>query len=160
MIPIGLQTTLESRLKDLFANKRFPTPSGTDATISIHKQRLPEKMSEEDSPFPFIIVKMIEGSGQTDDVQPLSKIGLIIGTYDVYEASGISTNIGYTDLVRVMNDIEEDLIKKPVIDGKYELELPLKWRINEEDTDPYFIGVLELDFATPNHTRTDVESLL
>ena len=160
MIPIGLQTTLEDRLRMLFANKQFPTPSGETAPVTIHKQRLPEKTSEEDSPFPFIIVKMIEGSGQTEQIQPLSKIGLIVGTFDAFEVSGISSNNGYTDLVQIMNDIEEDLIKRPIIDGKYELELPLKWRINEEDTDPYFIGVLELDFATPNHKRTDVESLL
>lgn len=160
MIPIGLQTTLEDRLRMLFANKQFPTPSGETAPVTIHKQRLPEKTSEEDSPFPFIIVKMIEGSGQTEQIQPLSKIGLIVGTFDAFEVSGISSNNGYTDLVQIMNDIEEDLIKRPIIDSKYELELPLKWRINEEDTDPYFIGVLELDFATPNHTRTDVESLL
>lgn len=160
MIPIGLQTTLEDRLRMLFANKQFPTPSGETAPVTIHKQRLPEKTSEEDSSFPFIIVKMIEGSGQTEQIQPLSKIGLIVGTFDAFEVSGISSNNGYTDLVQIMNDIEEDLIKRPIIDSKYELELPLKWRINEEDTDPYFIGVLELDFATPNHTRTDVESLL
>ncbi|UKS54871.1 hypothetical protein [Exiguobacterium acetylicum] len=160
MIPIGLQTTLEDRLRMLFANKQFPTPSGETAPVTIHKQRLPEKTSEEDSPFPFIIVKMIEGSGQTEQIQPMSKIGLIVGTFDAFEVSGISSNNGYIDLVQIMNDIEEDLIKRPIIDGKYELELPLKWRINEEDTDPYFIGVLELDFATPNHTRTDVESLL
>lgn len=159
MIPTELQAGLKKRAEELFKlsrfNKPYPDVEGETVPLTVFEQNLPQKSKEDVSFFPFLIIKLMEGEQKTVTNPYLVNVGFVIGVFD-----GDTDNQGYQDVVTIINKLFENLSEYPIIDGRYELERPIKWRIHEEETDPYFFGVVETTWSVPTYTRKDVEELI
>lgn len=159
MIPIKLQASLKLRAENFFEHALFknpkPEPGMEMVSLQVFEQNLPQKSKEESSFFPFLIIKLLEGERKTSEGPHLVNVGFIIGAFDAD-----SDNQGYRDVAAIINKLYENLSKYPIADGQFELEHPIKWRIHEEETDPYFFGVIETTWTMPILTRVDVEELI
>lgn len=155
MIPIELQGALKKRLEGLFAGMLFQSPGGEEVALTIFEQNLPQKTEESKSPFPFVIVKILEGDRKSETDSATGSIGFIIGTYDENE-----NNQGYRDVALIMNKIVKSVSEFPLEAAMYELKYPLKWRIHEEETDPYYWGGIESEWVLPTYQRKDLEEFI
>lgn len=158
MIPIALQAGLKIRAEEIFAHTRFKKAVlGSDETVklSVFEQNLPQKKEKDENFFPFLVVKMLDGEKKSVQSEHLVHIGFVIGVYDNDPEGN-----GYRDVVTIINKLFENISENPVIDGRFELSEPIKWKVHEEETDPYFFGVVETTWTVPSLTRRDVEALI
>ncbi|TCI25569.1 hypothetical protein EVJ32_09615 [Exiguobacterium sp. SH5S4] len=155
MIPIILQAELKEVVLSLFDDKKFVAPEGESRKLSVFEQNLPQKQQKDDSPYPMVIIKLIEGGKEKREDPNVTNVGFIVGTYDENE-----DNQGYRDAVYILNRLHECFENQPVIGGTFELTGRINWRLHEEDLDPYFFGVMETQWAVPEHGRMDVEELI
>lgn len=155
MIPIMLQAELKEIVTELFADKSFKAPGGEGRKLSVFEQNLPQKEKKDDSPYPMVIIKLIEGGKDKREDPNVTNVGFIVGTYDEDEQ-----NQGYRDAVFILNRLHERFENSPIVGGVFELTGRINWRLHEEDLDPYFFGVMETQWAMPEHARMDVEGLI
>ncbi|MEK4883670.1 hypothetical protein NST81_02915 [Bacillus sp. FSL W8-0223] len=158
MIPTDLQAGLKERLENAFSDTLFNSPSGDRVHVNIFEQNLPQKSDKDQDLFPFVIVKLLEGEqkGEQDEQnENITTVGFVIGTFD-----DDNQNQGYRDVTQIINKIVEVLKKEPVINRRFTLKYPLKWRILEEETDPYYYGAVETSWSMPAYDRQDLEGLI
>lgn len=158
MIPTDLQAGLKERLENAFSDTLFNSPSGDRVHLNIFEQNLPQKSDKDQDLFPFVIVKLLEGEqkGEQDEQdENITTVGFVIGTFD-----DDNQNQGYRDVTQIINKIEEVLKKEPVINRQFTLKYPLKWRILEEETAPYYYGAVETNWKMPAYDRQDLEDLI
>lgn len=155
MISTDLQAGLKKRLENAFSDTLFNSPSGDRVQLNIFEQNLPQKSADDQSLFPFVIVKLLEGEQKGEQDENVTTVGFVIGTYD-----DDNQNQGYRDVAQIINKIVEVLKKEPVINRQFTLKYPLKWRILEEETDPYYYGAVETSWSMPAYDRQDTEGLI
>lgn len=164
MIPLELQDGLKKRVESIFENYRYKRPSKdneeTDQLTSMHvyTQNLPVKESKDDSPFPFVLIKLEEGNqANLIDADHLVNVNLIVGMYD-----SDNDNQGYRDVSLVLNKIFESISRNPVIDGVFDLNANSKinWSISDEETGPFYFGGIGFTFTAPKFEREDLEGLI
>jgi hypothetical protein len=99
---------------------------------AVHIGFLPHKTREKlDVPeFPCIIVRALEGSDE-DSSQPTIKLFFGVETQE---------EDGFLHLVNLMERVRIALLRKGILDNRYRLERPYKWKVYEEQADPVFIG--------------------
>ncbi|CAM4111205.1 hypothetical protein [Mesobacillus thioparans] len=155
MIPVELQRLLHERVKNLFSDHLFKNSKNEDVHINIFKQHLPPKKTKDDEPYPYIIIKLIEGE-QLEEENPFqSQIMFVIGLYaeeDPYQ--------GYLDVTMIIQKIFNDLKTNPVVGSNFELQYPVKWALHDEDVYPYYFGGIETTWSTPSIIRRDVEAMI
>lgn len=161
MIPLQLQDGLEKRMQLIFKDFQYKRPAKEDEEIDplvpihIYTQNLPVKQSKDDSPFPFILIRLLQGR-QEDmiDSDHLVQVNLIVGMYD-----NEKDNQGYRDVSLALNKIFESLSRNPIIDGVFPLdtESELNWSLSDEETDPFYFGGLSATFVAPKFQREDLE---
>lgn len=97
---------------------------------------LPPKKSDSssDPDFPFVIVRLIEGTDTQDDAKVVIKI--IAGTFSEDAQSG------WRDPVNILQRIRTELLKRRVVGGKFRLEFPLKIEMPEEQPFPEWVGFM------------------
>jgi len=155
VIPTDLQAGLKERLLIAFSDTLFNSPSGDRVHLNIFEQNLPQKSDKDQDLFPFVIVKLLEGEQKGEQDENVTTVGFVIGTFD-----DDNQNQGYRDVTQIINKIEEVLKKEPVINRQFTLKYPLKWRILEEETDPYYYGAVETNWEMPAYDRQDLEDLI
>lgn len=162
MIPLRLQEGLKARMNNVFASHQYKRPAKLDeeedqfSNVNIYEQNLPVKKSEDDSPFPFVLVQLRDGS-QPDQKESdhLVNVSIIVGMYDIDDS-----NQGYRDVSLTINKIFESLSKKPIIDGVFNLDTDseLTWSISDEETFPFYFGAIGATFVAPKFKREDLEA--
>lgn len=105
-----------------------------DITVkpAIHIGFLPQKNRENanESEYPFIIVRPMD----CEDAEFNSTtIKLIFGTK-------AEDDEGYQDCLNIMERTRIALLKKRILDQRYRLETPYKWKFFEEQPHPEWIG--------------------
>ena len=163
MIPLNLLLGLEERMKKVFADSHYNRPPKNDeeddqlSNINIYTQQLPVKESEDDSPFPFILIKLQNGSQANTSADHLVSVNIVVGMYD-----GENNNQGDRDVSLGINKIFKSLSKDPVIGGVFPLheDSEIGWSISDEETAPYFFGALGATFVAPKFEREDLEGLI
>lgn len=155
MIPLDLQNQIIDRVKEEFEGLRLKNLKNELVPINIFPQHLPAKNKENTDPYPCIIVRLADGD-IADIYEPgIATIQFIIGVIDRE-----STFQGYRDAITVSNRIIENLQRNPIIDGKYQLLMPITWAYYDEDTEPYFFAGVETNWEVPTFIREDVEDLI
>lgn len=149
---------LVSELQDLFTEAKFKTIDDKLKTISVYKQALPIPSSEkEPEPFPYIVVRTVDGGTTAPGKAEVVRVLLMIGIYD----DNIQ-NQGYSDLMNVIEKIKNHFEEFPLLKCKYNRltseSYPLKWTLAEEDTYPYYFAGIEMSFAMPKVIRKDLYS--
>ncbi|WP_260288453.1 hypothetical protein [Peribacillus aracenensis] len=155
MIPIDLQEGLKTRLEAEFSNRTFKNPNNQDVPLNVFEQQLPQKKKEDLSLYPYVIIQLNEGTQVTDSSSEDIRIMFIIGIFD-----NDSSNQGYREVTRIINRITTNLTLNPLVNGKFEMNYPIKWTIYEEDVAPYFFGGIETTWAVSTFSRQDVEELI
>lgn len=156
MIPIFLQQQLADRCREIFKTDLFKNPDNNLVPLNVFEQFLPRKNnSRNEEKYPYCIVKLQEGDHSEISEPGSSQVMFIFGMYD--EEDNFS---GYKDVAKALNRLVNDLERNPVINKQFQLQLPIRWAIHDEDTYPYYFGAVETIWETPKNIREDVEDLI
>lgn len=169
MVASFLQSALAEDLGKIFKGFRLVNPEGELSGINIFEQSLPipepAKMEElplevlesgladertAPDPYPYIIVRVEEGEIENEDSTQTVSVFLTMGIYDQdYRKQG------HKDILNMVAKIYERFAKMPVLDGKYTVQYPIAWALQDEDTYPYYFGGMHLKFETAAIRRED-----
>ena len=154
MTPTKLQDSLVEDFKQQLAGFLLKNAKGDRVNLNIYPQNLPAKKGQKDSEhFPYLVVRVMEGENQDDQEEEKNtcKIAFIIGAYDDDDSYQ-----GYKDVMNVIEKIMQRLKTKKFYSNQFELTLPLKWLIHDEDTYPYYFGGIETHWNIPNIGMDDL----
>ncbi len=156
MTPTLLQKHLVDVVKYVTCSMKLSNAKNESTSINVYPQYLPSKKGQNDeSHFPYILVRIIDGEDSVEELPSLCKIVFIIGVYDK------DTNFqGYKDVINIIEKIRQHLLKKRVFDNKYILEGQLKWAVNEEDIYPLYFGGIETTWNIGKVNMEDEEGLI
>jgi len=144
-----LQDALVDDLQELFKNRRYKTPGGGTAALSVYPQNLPKRVSEDDDdPFPYIIARIDSGSIESQTDPHKVAIFLLIGIYD-----DEATNQGHRAVLEVMEVIQQHYEETPLLDGQFTFTDPFNWALQDEESYPFFFGGIEINFHLPAPRR-------
>lgn len=180
MVADYLQQALVDELKQLFDGALFRCPGEPEepgkpklAPLKVFSQALPipkpaemqeadldpelveeglslSDLENADDPYPYIIVRVQNGSITKIEGEQTVKAYLIFGAYDnSYE------NQGHRDVLHMIQKIYERFSKNAILAAKYECITPIEWALQEEESYPYFFGGMELNFYTEPIGRED-----
>lgn len=154
MTPLQLQTALKKRIEEILDGMQLSSQEERLKKIPVYEQHLPKKSKSqtrgpETTHYPCVIVYLDEGeSGQT-------KVLFIVATYDHKD-----DNHGYKDAMNIVEKVNQDLIRNPLVDEKFQLQGEPKWRYNDQDNHPYYFAWIESDWEIPRSMRDDVEGMI
>lgn len=144
-----LQDAIVSDLTRLFGNRRYKTPSGVTAAVSVFAQNLPKRESEEDDdPFPYIIVRLDSGTVENQTSPSKAAVLLLVGMFD-----DDRKNQGHRAVLEVLEEVRRHYEELPLLDGAFVFSDPYRWTLQEEESYPYFFGGAELSFDLPAPRR-------
>lgn len=158
----SLQSELAEELRKILKEFRLKDLEGNFSRINIFEQYLPipgpkkqdnippelleNGLAEEETdpePFPYIIVRISEGEIEDADSAQMVSLILIIGVCDTdYERQGCK------DILNIIAKIYERFAKMPVLNGKYTIQYPIEWALQEEESYPVYFGGMALTFET------------
>lgn len=169
MVASLLQDDLVEELKVIFDGFHLSDPEGKLSGINIYPQNLPIPESEEqkdipieqlenglandktkEDPYPYIIVRVADG--EIEDAASAQRVSttLLIGVYDdSYEKHGSK------DVMNIIQKIYTRFAKKPVLNGKYTIQYPISWTLQDEESYPFYFGGISLEWETAAIRRED-----
>lgn len=149
MNAILLQDALVSDLNKLFQNRRYKTPDGQTAAVSVFAQNLPKRESEEDEdPFPYIVARLDSGDIESQTDAYKVAVILLVGVYD-----DDKSNQGHKTVLEIMEAIQRHYEEIPLLDGRYVFTDPFHWALQDEESYPYFFGGVQISFNAPAPRR-------
>ncbi len=135
-----IQFLLKEIVKDLttvFSGYRLINQKDKLAALNIYPYNLPEKIEEADEAhFPYIIVMPQIGKLDLDSESVTTT--LTIGVYDLSE-----NKQGFADILNIIEKYKNHLIYERLIGG-YEVQYPIVWEMQDEDTHPAYYGGMEI----------------
>lgn len=144
-----LQDAMVVDLQDLFKNRRYKTPGGGDAALSVFPQNLPKRESEDDDdPFPYIIARIDSGDIETQTDPCKVSVFILIGVYD-----DDVKNQGHRAVLEIMEVIQQHYEETPLLDGQFTFTDPFHWALQDEESYPFFFGGIEITFSVPAPRR-------
>lgn len=169
MVAAFLQSELTEELKKILSGFQLKNPQGEKSNINIYEQLLPmpESLNQgeiapellengladeqtDPDPYPYIIVKIEDGEIKDENSAQMVNITLLIGIYEPdYDKQG------HKDILNIVAKIYERFAKMPVLNGKYTLQYPILWTLQEEETYPYYFGGISLIFEIAKIRRED-----
>ncbi len=173
MVATFLQDDLVQELKKIFDGFLLKSPDGTLSPVNVFAQYLPipkpaptpkgdvdpelveEGLAASDvltvpDPYPYIIVRVVEGEiKEIEDDQAVETM-ILIGIYD-----NDLNNQGYKDVLNIIQKIYERFSKNAILNRRYECVMPIEWVLQEEESYPYYIGGMTLNFITHPIRRED-----
>lgn len=163
MIPVYLQDDVKERLESLFNGQLFESPDSVKVPLKVYKQHLPiidsnDEDEEEDelSLYPYILIKLQEGTQESWTSPLVTPVDLVIGVFNENKERK-----GYQDVVSILQKIQADFLSKPHMDNQFSLVSPPNWMLHDEDLHPFYFGGVELRFEQGiNINRKDVNHLL
>ena len=162
MTALELQKALASEIKELFSSELFKSPSGGYAHIQTFRQNLPirqvevisdgtEEFTDEESdedPFPFVIVRLHSGEIASQADPHKVTVLLIVGAFD-----DSLDNDGHDSVMSILDQIQRHYEGNPVAGGRFILDDPFDWYLQEESSYPYFYGSAETHWKAPAPRR-------
>ena len=131
-------------LKALFAHDRYKTPNNTMESLHVFSQFLPKKAdTEEDDPFPYVIVRVDNGTIETQIDPHKIVILLVVGIFDDDEQ-----NQGHAAVLEIIERIQQHYEETPAL-TEFVCGDPFHWALQDEEMYPYFYGAVQLTFHAP-----------
>lgn len=150
-----LQNEIVKDLKALLTNRQYQTPDGGVSSPNVFRQFIPKReREEEEDPFPYIEVRIADGTIPDSQSAQQVQVFLIIGIYDSRHE-----NIGSDHVMEIIEVIQQHYIEKPLLAGKFTCDTedhPIQWNLQEEESWPYFFGIMALTFNIPAPNRLPV----
>lgn len=147
------QKALKEWVEELMDGKRYTSPGGKRA-VRVYEQELPipteidTDADTEDAPPPFIIVRVEGGEIKNDDDPQTIEVNLVLCAYD--EAR---ERTGWQDVGNMRERIVDELCEYPYFGGAYTVLKPIKWAMQQDDTHPYYYGVITFNCTAPALTQ-------
>lgn len=169
MVAAVLQDDLAAEFEKVLKDFRLKDPQGNSSKINIFLQNLPmpEPLMQGDipvealengladqltapDPYPYIIVRIEDGEIKDEDSAQTVNIYLIIGIYEPdYDKQG------HKDVLNIIAKLYERFGKNPVLNGKYTIQYPVSWAIQDEESYPFYFGGMNLAFEMAAMRRED-----
>ncbi|WP_312117946.1 hypothetical protein [Brevibacillus reuszeri] len=141
MTPVLLMRSLKTFLEEVVENVELTSPKGVLTKPQVFLEQLPQKSaSSQEEDFPFIIVRAMGGEDRTDGAS--ASINLLVGTHS-------KDDDGFMDVMNIIEDVRQALLKNRIVGGSFRLELPLKWKLFEEQPWPGWIGEINTLWTIP-----------
>lgn len=134
-----LQKALQAYLVSVFSGSWSPSPpSGTMVQPRIVIGALPPKRhsQEQGEDFPFLVVRAVDGEDDDGDKKPEVTIDIIAGAWVPPESDA---ETGTLESHRMGDKVRVALRKvgdgTGLLDSRYELQYPIKWKAGVRDSD-------------------------
>ncbi len=171
MIATYLQDDLAQELETILADSHFFTADGEPTSLHVFKQflpvqgvkDLPEDLTDEqleegtyyaaesqEDPFPYIIVRIGQGTIDEPNGHETVYVTLLIGVHDKSY-----NNQGFKDVMHIIQVIHHRFSVCPVLAHAYECVMPIEWALQDEESYPYFFGGMSLKFELIPIRRED-----
>lgn len=137
-------------LKSVFANDTLTNSQGVKRTVQVYRQDLPfregtdEEPDEEAPPEPYVLVRLCQGELPAPDTRQKVNVVLTICVMDEDP-----NRQGYRDALHIVNSILIHYGANNIVGRRYEVQYPIKWATQEDDTHPYYFAAMALPFEAP-----------
>lgn len=143
-------------LEELFRGKKFNGQQGRKP-LNIFQQDLPVPEDNDvdvDTDMacaPYIVVRMTGGEIPDNDSPQMVEFSLIICAYDTSKSRE-----GYRDVSNIKEDIIQRVCSAPYFGGSFTIPKPVVWKLQQDDTHPYYFGACMLTCTAPALTQDTV----
>ena len=121
-----------------------PEPVEEDLEAEQLEDQTTEETEPEDVPEPYVIVRVPGGELPDQDTRQQVEIVLVVCVYDPDPGRQ-----GFRDALHIVNTIMTHYGKNGIVGRRYEVQYPIKWVTQEEDTHPYYFAGMALKLAAP-----------
>jgi len=169
MVATFLQQEMADELKKILKDFRLKSPQGGKSEINIFEQFLPipEPAEQEESspellenglveeqtapdPYPYITIRISDGEIKDENSAQDVNVTLLFGIYEPDYAKQ-----GHKDILNMIAKIYERFAKFPVLNGKYTIQYPILWTLQDEESYPFYFGGMYLTFEIAAVRRED-----
>ena len=159
--PALCHDALTELMEELFDGMLFASPAGERA-VKVYQQDLPIPTDNDvdadtdNAPPPFIIVLLDAGEVKDDDNPQTIDFNLILCGYDAGKK-----RTGWRDVANMRERIIQRFCTRPYFGGAFTVLKPFQWAFQQDDSYPYFYGVITVTCTAPAMTQDSlVEELL
>jgi hypothetical protein len=148
MTPIELVDGLVEFIGQVVKDYNLSTKvEGTDKIPTVYAGYVPPDDEENNDnlvpkDYPFVIVRFLTDTDETESVSDLINIRLIIGTHSEDEQNG------WRDALNIATRIKIELKKKPII-GPFALTGKIQTELFEEQLRPFWHAIMDVSFNAP-----------
>lgn len=139
----SLLDALTEDLRELFRHDR---PGGRP--VAVYPQDLPARSgpdeAEDEAPEPYVIVRL--SSGELPEAGASQKLDAVLV---VCVQDPAPDRQGFRDALHIVNAVLRHYGADGVVGGRWALQYPVKWAVQEEDTHPYYFAAMALRFEGP-----------
>ena len=169
-----LQDALVADLTQLFEGETLKNSAGVERRIQVYPQDVPiragsdieedpepvedadleaelledqeptEETEPEDVPEPYVIVRLPGGELPAQDERQKVEAILVVCVQDPDP-----NRQGFRDALHIVNKIMTHYGENGIVGGRYEMQYPIKWVTQEEDTHPYYFAAMALKILAP-----------
>lgn len=167
-----LQDAVVADLEQLFKGETLKNSAGVEREIRVFPQDLPiragadiepepdpveedleagqlegqatAETEPEDVPEPYVIVRIPGGELPDQDARQQVEVILVVCVQDPDPGRQ-----GFRDALHIVNTILTHYGANSIVGRRYEVQYPIKWVTQEEDTHPYYFAGMALTFAAP-----------
>lgn len=167
-----LQDAVVADLEQLFKGETLKNSAGVEREIRVFPQDLPiragadiepepdhveedmeaEQLEDkttaetepEDVPEPYVIVRIPGGELPDQDTRQEVEVILVVCVCDPDPGRQ-----GFRDALHIVNAIMTHYGENGIVGRRYEVQYPIKWVTQEEDTHPYYFAGMALKLAAP-----------
>ncbi len=159
-----LQDALVADLEQLFKGETLKNSAGVERQIRVYSQDVPiragadteedlepvedadklEETEPEDVPEPYVIVRLPGGELPAQDERQTVEAVLVVCVCDPDP-----NRQGFRDALHIVNAIMTHYGKNNIVGRRYEVQYPIKWVTQEEDTHPYYFAAMALKLYAP-----------
>lgn len=145
----SLLDALAEDLAALFQRRRLKSSSGAERPVRVYPQDLPfregpDETEADEPPEPYILVRLPSGELPDQDAPHRLDALLVICVQDPSP-----DRQGYRDALHIVNTILHRYGGNGVVGGRWVLQYPIKWLLQDEDTHPYYFAAMALSFEGP-----------
>jgi len=156
MVAVEFLDCMEAELDGLFSGMVFDNSTGGKSGMHVIKQDFPIRKfradEEETDLFPYCIIRVEDGTAAS-----LQTVDIAL-TFGIYEKG--EENNGELRILNLIERLCQHFLNNRVIGGKFRLsyDTPIRWGLpkeDEEDTYPYFYGLVEMTWESFFDTEED-----
>lgn len=135
MTTVLLLNAIKQFLDSLLADNVTTVPE-------VHLGYLPQKTAQsiKDPIYPCIVVRVLEGEETAENNQVT--IRLLFSTTSIEDD-------GFLETLNLMERVKNALLNQRVLDGRFEIDYPYKWKFFEEQAQPEWFGEAIVKFSLP-----------
>lgn len=150
MVAIQLQKCLCDEIENVTKDIMLKNPDKQPSKLKCFPQYLPKRdRDDKEDPYPYCIVRIVDGEKTDDGQMQIIKAFLIIGIYE-----NEKERQGHLSLLNIIDRIDERFSKNNVI-GCFFMDGTLEWTMQEDDTYPYYFAGITFSWKTMSIRRED-----